>query len=161
RLAAVLVFGLVYGFTLMLAVLLTGIAVGSGLYSRRASTRLAPIWQLAWLQVAIGGLVGSASLWPSVLANSGWAGRLRVPVLDVLANHNLACSSCTTVLGGLLALVFLSSVLFGWAFPAAVRACAEVGPGWAARFGSAYAANVIGAVAGSLVAGFLLVPQLG
>jgi spermidine synthase len=161
RLAAVLVFGLVYGFTLMLAVLLTGIALGSALYARLASNRIGAMWQLAWLHVGIGALVGSAPLSLSLLADHQLATRLSGPILNVLADHNLACSSCTTVLGGLLALVFLSSVLFGWAFPAAVRACADVGPRWAARFGSAYAANVIGAVAGSLLAGFTLVPWLG
>jgi predicted membrane-bound spermidine synthase len=161
RLAAVLVFGLVYGFTLMLAVLLTGIAFGSALYGRWGANRIGAVWQLAFLHVSIGALVGSSPLWLRSLTDHPLAALLTGPVLDVLANHNLGCSSCTTVLGGLLALVFVTSMLFGFAFPAAVRGCTEIGPRWTAKFGGAYAVNVIGAVTGSLLAGFVLVPWLG
>jgi spermidine synthase len=161
RLAGVLVFGLTYGFTAMLAVLLTGIALGSALYARWTQGGQEPVWQLAWLQVAIGALVGTAPLWLAGLADPGLAAGLTGPLLRRLADRNVYCASCTTVLPGLLALVFVTSVLFGAAFPAAVRACTGTGPRWAKRFGSAYAANVLGAVIGSLIAGFVLLPWFG
>ena len=161
RLAGVLVFGLTYGFTAMLGVLLAGIAIGSALYGRWLSGRAPAVLQLAWLQVGIGALIGFTPLWLAGLANRELAARLTMPLLDLLSNHSLYCSSCTTVLPGLLLVVFITAVLFGAAFPAAVRVCAGVGPRWTARFGGAYAANVLGAVVGSLAAGFVLLPALG
>ena len=65
------------------------------------------------------------------------------------------------MLPGLLTVVFITSALSGAAIPAAARVFGGSGEGWATRLGLSYASNVVGAVFGSLLAGFWLVPVYG
>lgn len=159
RLFSVLSFGLVYAYAVMLAVLLIGIAAGSALYGWWSRARPGAVWHLAWLELGIGAFVGSFPLWLALLANSRLlAGLTGWPVTGVLAER---CPGCVILLPALLLVVFFSSLMFGGTFPAAVRTCGGAGPRWVLHLGVAYAANVIGGVLGSLMAGFWLLPALG
>lgn len=159
RLFSVMAFGITYGFTMMLAVLLAGIALGSAAYSRWARRHTDSVQHLMWMHLLIGTFVAISPLWLVPLSAEGTAAAAAgLPVLGAIAAR---CVSCVGLLPGLLTVVLVTSLLFGAAFPAATRACAELEPRWAARLGAAYAANVLGAVAGSLLAGFWLLPVLG
>jgi predicted membrane-bound spermidine synthase len=57
--------------------------------------------------------------------------------------------------------VLPAALLMGATFPLAARLWAAGAPGLGRRLGSVYAANVAGAIVGSLAAGFVLVPWLG
>lgn len=130
-------------FTVMLAVVLAGIAAGSTIASRLLRRDRHWATWLAGLQLATAVTV-VGSTWLLVhLVRDGWSlDRLRTVTLTILP----------------------AAVLMGVAFPVALAvgvgrraASAEAG----GRVGDLYAANVLAAIAGSLAAGFLLLPALG
>lgn len=159
RLLSVLTLGIVYGFTVTLSVLLAGIAVGSSLYGRWASHRLNPLTHFAVLQAALGLMTAIILLAIPELSE--------VPLPPITAALlgvgyvSERCPGCPTLLPAMLFGIFVVSLLSGAIFPAAARVCAATGDGWVRRLGAAYAANVIGAVAGSLAGGFWLLPRFG
>ena len=161
RLFSLLAFELVYGYAAMLAVLLAGIAFGSALYghfARQSSTNDA-VRHLAWLVAGIGVVAASSPVWLRLLTQTPVGpGIVAWPVIGGVA---LRCSGCLTLLPGLMLLVFVTSVMSGAAFPAAARVCAMSSPKWASRLGATYAANVVGGVLGSIVAGFWMLPVFG
>jgi spermidine synthase len=133
-----------YAFTSMLAVVLTGIALGSLAASRLLRRRRDWAGWLAGLHYAtaaaaiasLGFLAGFA--WLTAGRNSG--------VLGALA---------------MLPATFGMGASFPLALQAAVGAARETPADVARRLGRLYAANVAGAVLGSVLGGFLLLPQLG
>lgn len=147
-----------YAFTIMLATVLTGIAVGSYLMTPLMRRRLPWLSLLACLEIIIG-LTSLLSL--ITLAYGGslqtWLDRLLVgrPFLSQLAS---------TV--GVSTLAILpTTLLWGMAFPVGVRLYAggddETQADTGERIGLFYSLNVAGAILGSIAAGFLLLPWLG
>lgn len=146
-----------YTFTVVLATVLTGIALGSALAAPILRwRRLDGMQALALLQFAGAALVltsfsglvvpGQAPMWLARLMTSLGAG-FALPA---------AALSLTVVLP--------ASLFFGLAFPIGLRLWAGAGKGDAEtgrRVGVFYSVNVGGAILGSLVAGFLLLPLLG
>ena len=59
------------------------------------------------------------------------------------------------------ALILPTSVCLGAAFPFALALAGGRAESSAGRFANVYAVNTVGAVSGSLAAGFLLIPLLG
>ncbi len=146
-----------YSFTLMLATVLTGIAVGSYLATpilNRARNYLAWLAGLE-LGIAIAALSSFQGLGLSVLWSQGLRDRLSdMPVLSYLS---------PLLLASLLA-ILPTSLLLGMAFPIGLRIWAGGKPtdeAVARRIGMFYSLNVCGAIVGSLGAGFLLIPWLG
>ena len=141
RLLAHVMGGTVYAFATMLASFLTGIALGGLLAGRFGRTRAQATTALAVCQIAIGILSAAIYTWLQ-----GY-----VPTETGLTEN--------VVLAGL---VILPATLFvGATFPLAVRVLAgsaDQAPHATAR---TYAWNTVGAIAGSILAGFLLIPALG
>lgn len=146
-----------YSFTLMLATVLAGIALGSYLATpilNRARNYLA--W-LAGLELGIGlaALSSFQGLGLSVMWSQGLRERLAdMPVLSYLS---------PLLLASLLA-ILPTSLLLGMAFPIGLRIWAGGNPSDATvarRIGLFYSLNVCGAIVGSLAAGFVLIPWLG
>lgn len=134
-------------FTAMLATVLGGIAVGGLLASRLMRARINLTFALTIVQ-AVTGLATVASM--SVLL---WT-----------VKHGWDTMSLWRAVGiAILAPAIAMGVGFSLALGAASRAPGRDsgGIGVADRIGRVYALNVIGAIAGSLVAGFLLLPWLG
>ncbi len=134
-------------FAIVLAVFLTGIALGSWLAARFASRKRA--WTLlGGAQIAI---AACALLTPHLFRwlDSSW-GR---------ASGAMPSATMLIVLGG--AVLLLPTVLLGASLPLAIglygRAVGRVSTG----AGAAFAANTSGAVAGSILAGVWLIPALG
>ncbi|RME91475.1 MAG: hypothetical protein D6766_11835 [Verrucomicrobia bacterium] len=145
----------VYAFAIMLTTFLVGNALGAAISARWVAPRVKdPLGAFALCQSALG----------LAMLGSVWAlARLPVIELNWLGGTTTAASRRYLVNYFLDALVVmgLPTLLMGLAFPlmttAALRQAARVG----ARMGRLYAANTVGCVAGSLAAGFLLLPGLG
>jgi len=145
--------GSTYAFTIMLAAFLIGIAGGARLFARLAH-RWSPDRQgLALLQLATMGT--------GIVVLAAWRG------LPYLVSRLLGVSgesfAWLVVVQFLAAFLILlpPALLYGISFPwlAALYAPGEEGVG--GRVGRLYAINTAGAIAGSLLAGFLLLPRIG
>ena len=152
--ALILIFGsTTYSFCVMLSVFLAGIAVGSlllgWLSDRVRSLELA-------MSVAFLGMGGWTIL--SMYQFNGKADFL----LQYLLNHSFSWSSLIQA-KALITLSFLSipTLCFGMAFAIVAKAVREVEGSSGSAVATVYTVNTVGAVAGSLVGGFLLLPWLG
>lgn len=145
-----------YGFALMLAAILTGIAAGSYLVTPFLDRRTKWLAVLGALEAAIGvaavlsfGLLSQMS--PVTARMAPWMSRFMAEWLVY------------PTVGSLLA-IFPTALLMGAAFPVGLHlwAAGDVGGrSIARRIGVFYSLNLVGAIAGSLVAGFLMLPLIG
>ena len=143
-----------YSFTVMLAAFLTGIWLGSWLHAALPLPRFGPAAKQALVLCALGVASALASFWIP-----------RLPQLAVDLNVELyglapRIRSGTALLLGF-AVMLPPCVLMGMAFPLAGEARARLGQGFGRSAGDVLALNTLGSIAGSLAAGFVLIPALG
>jgi spermidine synthase len=146
-----------YAFSVMLATVLSGIAIGSYVvapFIRRARDWLAG---LALLEMGIG--VASALSLTALARSYDLLGRgAHLP--GVLGDPSLGAMLVPSFFA-----IFPASMLFGAAFPVGLHLFAFGGPGAersrGERVGRFYSLNVLGAILGSLAGGFLLLPTFG
>jgi spermidine synthase len=133
-----------YAFTTMLASVLGGIAVGSA---------------------AIVPFMRRHRHWPAVLGKFQMGvGAAAVASMYALAVTYIAGWRTRDMIQASVLSIVPAALLMGAAFPIGVRIWTAVGrgrTGAAARVGTLYAINVAGAILGSILAGFLLLPFLG
>ncbi len=145
----------VYSFAATLACFLFGIFLGSRMISRVVDRHENPVGLFAQLELGIAASVAVLGLLLHV--TPAVFGRLLAALAPRLAEHALVVA---TLLVSFPLLVVPASLL-GATFPVALRvyttSVARVG----SRSGDIYASNTIGAVLGSLCAGFVLIPRLG
>lgn len=150
RLFGLLLGSSVHSFAGVLGVYLAGLTVGAALVGRWIA-RVRSLAVLAALQSALA-LSGAVSLWVFPRLPDAY-----------LAIANAAGTSWGALFAAQLvlvvAVVFVPCVAMGASFPVAVRFLQRGGS--AGAVGGAYAVNTLGTIAGSLVAGFVLVPALG
>ena len=162
----------IYAFSATLAVLIGGIACGSAAGAWIAARVRTPA---AWLAVILAGAAMSAS---EASALAGGAVPLRV-AQEVAASPGSFDQMLTRGAMLIAALIFPTAVGFGAAFPLAFAMLPARRPNdaggtateglttdapasdTASELGFVYAINTVGAVVGSLAAGFLLIPHLG
>ena len=154
-----LVGGFTYVFSAVLSVYLVGNVIGAGIGSRLAKRLKIPAAGFA-LSLLVLGLCGVFYL-PLLVF---WTSKLSPYVQQVLGTiYSWApVSSFTT--DPLVHSVFLflvPSVIMGIGFPIALQAWAKHMHKVGRSTGTAYAANTIGAVAGGIATGFVLIPLLG
>jgi spermidine synthase len=146
----------VYGYALMLAAVLAGLALGSYIVTPLLDRRRPWLAILAALQIAVG--------CAAVLSFATLARMVRVSAaLTPLLSRLMAEWLVYPTIGSLLA-IFPTSLLMGVAFPIGLRIWAadqHGGPGFASRVGTFYSLNVTGAILGSIAGGFLLLPRFG
>jgi spermidine synthase len=134
-----------YAFSTMLATVLAGIAIGSAIASRLLRHERSWVTWLALTQLSTGILVLASATLLGFGYGAGW--RLTASVQ----------ASAAAMLP--------AAILMGLGFPVALAigmgAHAPDAPSTARRLGRLYALNVGGAIAGALVGGFVLLPQLG
>ena len=160
RILAVLFDASIYGFVLMLATVLAGIAAGGalgGLLVRWKTSARTAQTTFAVLEFGIGlaavlALVAFAQAYDLLitLRDSGPALLARFVRTDL---RLMAVLCVVTVLP--------AALLMGATFPVAARLWAAGTDSLGKRLGGVYAGNVAGAIVGSLAAGFLLLPTLG
>lgn len=137
----------VYAFSGMLAIFLSGIALGSAFMTKRVEREEDPVGVFGLLEIALG-ITSVLTLFLLVPANHVYDSPVR----------------WFRYAGGILAAVALvlpPTLLLGAIFPTAARAYAAGKPDMGAAVGRAYAVNTVGGILGSLAAGFLLIPWLG
>ncbi len=144
----------VYSFALMLATILGGIAAGSYLVAPLLGRRLRWINVLAVLELLLGVAI-VASFRP--LAYLPLVSQ-RLGFLEAVMPGYLIYP-----LAGSLLTILPAALLMGTAFPIGLRVWVGGGDGAhaASRVGVFYSLNVAGAIVGSLLGGFILLPQFG
>ncbi len=134
----------VYSFTAILATFLTGIALGSLLYSSLLKRHRHPVRIFASLQLGIGLISFATPFIFSLLQEALFSRRSEVLTL---------AKTAVIMLG--------PTILMGIAVPLAVQICQRGARREGTSVGVVYAVNTIGAIFGALAAGFLLLPGVG
>ncbi|MCC6739031.1 MAG: fused MFS/spermidine synthase [Planctomycetia bacterium] len=155
RMFAVLFASITYSFAMMLAVFLLGLALGAPLAGRisdavkRARLEFAGALQLL---VAVAALA-AYMVFPYLKTQTGTTSLAFGGPSWMVYLRSLAFDAASVML--------LPAFLMGCILPVAARILAQ-GPaqGMASRLGRVYAVNTLGAMAGSLVTGFVLIPGL-
>ncbi|HEY9231416.1 MAG TPA: fused MFS/spermidine synthase, partial [Blastocatellia bacterium] len=156
RVLALIIGSSVYAFSIMLTTFLTGLAAGAALVSRFADRIRRPVMAFAVIEIG----VGITSFIGAHLFND-------LPYVFVQLYRIVGSGSFTVLLLArflISALVMIGpTLLLGALFPLVVRI---ISTSQAARrsgrtVGEAYAANTIGAIAGSFASGFVMIPVLG
>jgi spermidine synthase len=150
--------GFTYVFSAVLTVYLLGNVIGAGIGSRLAKRLTVPASAFA-VTLLLLGLHGVFFL-PLLIS---WMAEAR-PVGNVLAviySHLPASFYTINPLVHSVVLFLLPSIIMGTGFPIALQAWTNHMHKIGRSTGTAYAANTIGAVAGGLVTGFVLIPLLG
>ena len=152
RLLSLLFGATVYTFSLVLAVFLAGLGIGSSVGSMIAPRMARPRVAFAWCQILL--IAGIA--WTSYVL-SAWMPYW--PVNPSLAtspwiNFQLDMARC-------LFAVLPPAILWGASFPLALASIAAPGQDPGRLVGRLYAANTVGAIIGSLFASLLLVAWIG
>jgi spermidine synthase len=152
RLLSLLFGGTVYTFSLILAVFLFGLGIGSSLGSALGRASARPRVVFGWFQM----LLCAAIAWSAYMLTESMPYWPINPSLttDPWFNFQLDVVRCMWV-------VLPGAILWGASFPLALASLASRGQDPARLVGSVYAANTIGAIVGSLCASLLLVVWLG
>jgi spermidine synthase len=142
----------VYTFSLILAVFLVGLGIGSSLGSALSHQMKRPRVVLAWCQV----LLCAAMAWAAYMLTESipwW------PVDPSIASTPFFTFQLDLV--RTLWVVLPAAVLWGASFPLALASVASRGQDPARLVGGVYAANTLGAIVGSLSASLILVAWIG
>ncbi len=152
RLLSLMLGGTVYTFSLILAVFLIGLGIGSSLGAfvgrRAASTRVA-LGACQWLLTA-------AIAWTAVMISESLPYWPIVPGLSPSPWYTFQLDMARCLWA-----VLPPACLWGASFPLALAAVASRGHDPGRLVGGVYAANTIGAIAGALVFSLLLIPAIG
>jgi spermidine synthase len=159
RMLAVYLRPTAYAFTIMLAVVLAGIALGSALATPLLRQRRAWLPVLTIIQLLIG---LAAALSFNALARSQ-------SILDAVTGQNPLLDAVgldaylTPIVVSSIAAMLPATLLLGVAFPMGLSLWAgdEAGAETSRRVGIFYSLNVLGAIGGSVLAGFVSLPVLG
>jgi spermidine synthase len=144
--------GTVYTFALILAVFLVGLGIGSTVGASMARTLTHPRRALGWCQL----LVCAAMAWAAYQLTES------LPYWPI--NPSLATTPWYTLQLDLVRCMWVvlpGAMLWGASFPLALAAVASTEHDAARLAGGVYAANTVGAILGSLVVSFVLVPWIG
>lgn len=146
-----------FAFSVVLATYLLGLALGSALVSRRVE-RVRDPWGAFALLITAAGLVALLEIAALGSWLPQWQSQASHAVLD--ATGSLLAAMCARFAVASLCIVFVPTLLLGAAFPFALRL--GVSSEHLGRdVGAVVALNTAGGIAGTLIAGFALVPGLG
>jgi spermidine synthase len=152
RILALLLGGSVYSFSLILAVFLFGLALGSGIGSLLACTVARPGLALGWCQL----LTAAAIAWTAYSLNAS----LPYWPINPEVSSNILFTFQLDIDRALWALL-PPTLLWGASFPLALSAAADGKQDSGALMARIYAANTIGAIGGALGASILLIGRIG
>ncbi|PIR12692.1 hypothetical protein COV49_04580 [Candidatus Falkowbacteria bacterium CG11_big_fil_rev_8_21_14_0_20_39_10] len=153
RLLGLIIGPTTYSFTIVLATFIVGLALGSLIFGRLADRIKNPLWLLVLIQLGAGFAVLGAS---QIMGNSQF---FFAKLIYIFKNQFVELSLVKA--GVLFGLMLGPTLCLGATFPLVgkiySRSAAFVGK----SLGFAYAYNTLGAVLGSFMAGFMLIPYLG
>jgi spermidine synthase len=139
--------GLTYVFTVILALFLIGIALGATIFSSVRSRIRDPVRTLAWTQFAV-----------AVLAIAGLVLVISQPRELDLGQPFISIGA---LFGSAILVVLPVTIVMGLAFPTASELLRDERSRAGSASGALLAANTIGAILGSLVIPFVLMPTIG
>jgi spermidine synthase len=142
----------VYTFSLILAVFLTGLGIGSTIGSALAHQLKRPRVALAWCQL----LLCAAIAWAAYMVMASLPFWPIDPSMSSTPFYNVQLDLVRALWAMLPA-----AILWGASFPLALASVAARGQDPARLVGGVYAANTVGAIVGSLSAGLILVAWIG
>jgi spermidine synthase len=149
-----LIFGhTVYAISTVLAVFMAGLAAGSAYLGRWGQNHPRPVGLYAWLELLVAA-TGALSL--AGLAAVRWLYLAMYPMVGGLQPLLLALRFLGTAL-----VLFIPTFLMGGTFPILVRGITQRSAELGMRVSLLYWVNTLGAVAGTLLAGFVLLPAFG
>ncbi|MGA2542667.1 MAG: fused MFS/spermidine synthase [Verrucomicrobiota bacterium] len=153
RLLSVMLGATVYAFSIILAVFLAGLGLGSmaGSFLARGSRR--PELALGWCQV----LLAAAMAWAACMLASSlpyWPVNPQLAAASPWYTFQLDLVRCLWAL-------LPATLLWGASFPLALAAVAARGLDPGRLVGKIYAANTLGAIVGALAASLLLIAWIG
>lgn len=153
RALAVLIGSSAYSFTLILLAFLVGLGSGSAVFGRASQRTAHPVRWLAGLHLGIAGAIAASYLITD---------RLPLVFTWLLASSSFGVDGVLICQFALACLAVLpTTVLMGGIFPLTARiATAEIGT-VGKDIGNAYALNTVGAIVGSFLSGFVILPRLG
>jgi spermidine synthase len=145
-----------YAFTIMLACVLAGIALGSAIAAPLLRMRANWIVVLAGLQ-AVTGIAAVLSF--NLLSQAQRGADAMTPLFERLGLNTYLAPLVASSLIAMLP----TTLLLGLAFPIGLTLWTGDRPGedTSRRAGAFYSLNVVGAIFGSVLAGFVLLPQFG
>ena len=152
RLLSLLLGASIYTFSIILAVFLLGLGLGSSVGSMLARSGRNPLAALGWCQV----LLVAAIAWAGV-SIAGW-----LPYWPI--NPQLTTNPWMTFqldLARCLWVVLPAACLWGASFPLALAAAAPRHQDTGRAVGAVYAANTVGAIAGALTFSMIVIPTVG
>jgi spermidine synthase len=152
RMLSLLLGATTYTFSLILAVFLVGLGIGSSLGASVAKGSRNPRIALGWTQVGL----------CAALAWAAYATGASLPFWPI--NPSISTSLTYNFQLDLMRAIWVmlpGAILWGMSFPLALAAVAARGQDPGRLVGGVYAANTLGAIIGSLVTGLILVAWLG
>jgi spermidine synthase len=152
RVLALLLGATVYTFSIILAVFLIGLGVGSSVGAFLARTSARPRLALAICQLALVACVG----WAAAMINAS----LPYWPIDTALTKSPWLTFQLDLVRAMWA-IFPAACLWGASFPLALAAAASPGEDPGRMTGAVYAANTIGAIIGALAFSILLIPTIG
>jgi len=153
RVLALVVGPTTYAFTLMLCAMIAGLGLGAASATRWLKRGAIQPGAFAWVQIAIG--LASLALIPAFGQLPLWIARLVMRYADSFAAIQIFEF---LIFFGLL---LVPTLLFGMTFPIAANLYAKSDSLLGSEVSAVYAFNTLGGIAGSLLAGFLLIPYVG
>ncbi|RPJ48256.1 MAG: hypothetical protein EHM19_02250 [Candidatus Latescibacterota bacterium] len=143
----------VEAFAVVLTTFLAGIALGSLFVARWVDRWRRSLTVFGAIEIAVGlAAIASIPLLSNIHGTAAWLARV-VPQ-DFKGLTAMRFLITAIVIGG-------PTILMGAAFPVAAKGFVRAAGGIGRGVGSLYAMNTVGSVAGSLAAGFLVLPLLG
>jgi spermidine synthase len=148
----------VYSFAIMLGTFLFGLTSGSLVMASIIDKCRRPTLLFGAIETGIGLLTASSLILYPHASDALSAFEM---VLQTGLHFTPWISWILARFGVALMVIFPPTFLFGATFPVVNKLCINDMPRLGMRLGSAYSINTIGAIAGSLCAGFILIPLLG
>ena len=153
RVLALLIGSSVYAFSLIVTAFIAGLALGPLVVGKLIDRRRNRVLTLVLIEVAVG--IAALAMVPIF-------GRLPTYFTQMFLESSYSFQRLQwTEFGILFLLMFVPTFLMGAAFPVAIRICATGLERFGKTVGNVYAVNTLGAIAGTLIGGFVLVPWLG
>lgn len=152
RLLSLMLGATVYTFSIILAVFLTGLGIGSSVGSLALRSRINPRIALGFCQLM---LVASIAYTAYMLTNSlpYWPINLSLAT-NPWMNFQLDILRCFWA-------VFPGALFWGASFPLALGAASSKGQDTGKLVGGIYAANTVGAIIGSIAFSMIAIPMIG
>jgi spermidine synthase len=152
RLLSLLLGGTVYTFSLILAVFLTGLGLGSGAGALLTRSRVSPRAALGTVQV----LLIAAIAWTALMISDSLPHWPINPMLSKSPWYTFQLDLMRCLWA-----VLPPACLWGASFPLALAAVAARGRDAGRLVGGVYAANTVGAIGGAVAFSLLAVPRIG